>query len=157
MWSLDFGSVQQFCCKWITTWKTRQDLLKWLAYNYYSHRDAGRSLLLRKREVLRDLASDVAGNVRGEAAPLQAAISPPPYPLLGSGLRPGTVQSWSQAPIGRCLLWRHDHDENWWSDTLISLSEEAVKTQEKSRWIRLPQNCLDLGSSFLPVTAPHPR
>lgn len=45
------------------------------------------------KEVLRGLAIDPADKCREEAAPLQEAISLPPSPLLGSGLRPGTVRS----------------------------------------------------------------
>lgn len=115
--------------------------------NYYSHRDAGCPQLFRKGEVQRGLSLDPPDTCGEEAAPLQAAIFPPPSPLLGSGLRPGTVRSWSQAPIGRCLLWRHNHDENWWSDTLISLSEETVRSRKKSCWICLPPHWPDLGSS----------
>lgn len=52
-------------------------------YNYYSHRDVGCPQLFRKREVQRGLALDTADMCGEEAAPLQAAIFPPPLPTLG--------------------------------------------------------------------------
>lgn len=157
MLSSDFGSVQQFCCKWISSRKTRQHLLKWLAYNYYSQRDAGRSLLLRKREVQRGLALDAADMCWEEAAPLQAAISPPPSPLLGSGLRPGTVRSWSRLPLAAVfcdvtIMMRIDDRTRWF---------HCLRRQWRPRKNLAEYACPSPGLIWdpliPPVTAPRPR